>query len=97
MDVHLLQSLGLGQVQQGEEVVNVAVDPTVREQAHQVEGTAILPAGLDGLEIGGVLEEGALLDGPADPREVLKHHPAGADVGVAHLAVAHLPLREPHV
>ena len=39
----------------------------------------------------------AVFDGPADPGQVLKDHPAAADVGVAHLAVAHLPGGQTHV
>ena len=33
----------------------------------------------------------------ADAGQILKHHPAAADVGVAYLAVAHLPLGQAHV
>ena len=50
-----------------------------------------------GLEQTGVLEEIAGLDVPGDPGQVLEHHTACADVGVAHLAVAHLPLGQTYV
>ena len=56
-----------------------------------------LLAVVHGLDIGLVLKEAAVLDGPADAGQVLEHHPAGADVGVAHLGVAHLPLGQTHV
>ena len=40
------------------------------------------------------LVELAALDALGDADQVLGHHPAGAEVQVAHLAVAHLPFRQ---
>ena len=97
VDIHPAEPLVPGHLQQGEQVGDVAVDPAVGQQAHQVQGGAPLPAVLHGVQQDGVAEEVPRLDVPADPGQVLEHHPAGADVGVAHLGVAHLPLGQAHV
>ena len=97
VDVHPAQPPLPGHLQQGEDVGDVAVDAAVGQQAHDVEGAAALLAVVHGLDIGLVLKEAAVLDGPADAGEILEHHPAGADVGVTHLGVAHLALGQTHV
>ena len=97
MDVHLGEPPLLGHAHQGKEVLNVGVDTPVAEQTEQVQGSALLLAGVHGPDIGVVLEEPALLDVQGDAGQVLEHHPAGADVGVAHLAVAHLAVGQAHV
>ena len=97
MDIHLLQPLLLGHLYQGEQVGNVAVDAAVGQQAHQVQGGPPFPAVLHGLQIGRILEELPAVDVPADVGQVLEYHPARADVGVAHLAVAHLPIGQAHI
>ncbi len=35
--------------------------------------------------------------GPADPRQILHDHPAGADVQVAHLGISHLSIGQANV
>ena len=97
MDVDAGQPLVLGHLQQGEEVIDVAVDAAIGQQAHEMQGAAPLPAVVHGLHESGVLEEVPGLDVPGDTGQVLEHHTACADVGVAHLAVAHLPLGQTHV
>ena len=87
----------LGQLQQGEQMGDVAVHPAVREQAHEMQGALVLFAGLNGRKISRVFEKGAILDGVADFGQVLKNHAAGADVGVSHLAVPHLAVGQAHV
>ena len=97
VDIHPAQAAALGHLQQGEQVGDVAVDAAVGQQAHQVEGTVPLLAVVHGLHIGVVLKKAAVLDGTADAGQILEHHPAGADVGVPHLGVAHLALGQAHV
>ena len=97
VDVDLLDPLVLGHFQQGEQVGDMAVDAAVRQQAHQVQGRAPLPAVGHGLQIGGIFEKLAAVDVPADVGQVLEDHPAGPHVGVAHLAVAHLAVGQAHV
>ena len=58
---------------------------------------ALFHAGIHGVQIGGILEEVAVGNGLGDAGQVLKHHPARADVGVANLTVAHLARGQAHV
>ena len=46
---------------------------------------------------GGIFKKAAVPDIPGDAGQLLIDHPAGADVGVAHLAVAHLAIGQAHV
>ena len=75
----------------------MGVDAPIGEKAVEVEGVPPRLAGVHGGHVGFVFKEGAVLDGPGNPGQVLVDNPASADVGVAHLAVAHLPVGEPHV
>src|SRR5690606_38736015 len=77
-----------GQLQQREQVGEVAVHAAVRDEADQVERAAA-PGGV-GLAQHRVLVEPAVVDLLLDVREALHHPTAGADVHVADLAVAHL-------
>jgi hypothetical protein len=73
------------------------VDTAIGKKAHQVQGGSLFFAGIHGVLVGGIGEEVSVRNGFGDAGQILKHHPAGADVGVAHLTVAHLPLRKSHV
>ena len=97
VDVDPLKATVLCHLHQGEEVVDVGVDAAVAEQTHEVKGRALFLAGVHGVNIGGILEEISVINGFADPGQVLKHHPACADVGVAHLTVAHLACRQTYI
>ena len=97
MDIHPVQPLAAGQLQQGVQMLNMGVDAAVGQQAAQVQPGPLLQAVIHRLVIGFVGKERAILDGTADAGQILKHHPAAADVGVAYLTVAHLPLRQAHV
>ena len=97
MDIDLFQSLALGHLQKGKEVVQMGVDATVGQKAHQVQGSTLFQAGVHGVIVGGILKERAVTDGLGDAGQILEHHTARADVGVAHLAVAHLPVRQAHI
>ena len=76
---------------------DMAVDAAVGEQAHQVQGAAPLLTVVHGLQIGWIFKKGTVLHRLGDAGQVLEHHPACADVGVAHLTVAHLPLGQTHI
>ena len=79
------------------DVVDMAVDAAVRDDAHQMRGAAI---GLHRLDEGidrGVREKAAVLDGQVDLAKVHRHDPARADIGVADLGIAHLPGRQPDI
>ena len=96
MHPDLVQALLLGQLQQGEEMVLVGVHALVLHQAHQVQGGIVLPAVLDRLEQGRVLEKALVPDGAADVLQHLHDYPAGAQIGVAGLAVALHSRRQPN-
>ena len=62
-----------------------------------MQGLATGPGVLHGLDINAVLEEFSVPDFLAHFWQYLKHHAAGADVGVAHLGIAHLPLGQTYI
>ena len=97
VDIHPGQALVLGHLQQGIQVLDVGVDAAVGQKPVQVQAGALFQAVVHGLVVGGVFKEAAIVDGAGDAGQVLEHHPAAADVGVAHLAVAHLPGGQTHV
>ena len=97
VDIDPLQAFVPGQLQKGEEMLDVGVDTAIGKKAHQVQGGSLFFAGIHGVLVGGIGEEVSVRNGFGDAGQILKHHPAGADVGVAHLTVAHLPLRKSHV
>ena len=78
-------------------VGDVAVDAAVGHQAVDVDGLPGVFRRQHGLLVGGVFKEVPVGDGLGDLGQVLEHHPARADVGVAHLGVAHLPVGQAHV
>ncbi len=73
-------------------VVLVRMHPSRRDQPEQVAGAFRLAELADepGQRCG--LGEAAVGDGVADAHQLLVYHPAGADVHVADLRVAHLPV-----
>ena len=87
----------LCQVQQAEQMLDVAVHAARGEKAHQMDGFAALDGGLHGPHNGLVFADGAILDGFGDAGELLVHDAARTDVGVAHLAVAHLAVGQANV
>ena len=83
--------LAPGQLHERAQVPHAGVDTAVRHEAEQVQ-----PLGAARLAQRLVLEERAVLDRLVDPQQVLLHHRARAEVEMAHLGVAHLPLRQAH-
>ncbi len=83
--------LAHAQLDAGEQVTVERVHAARAEQPDEVEGAARLPELAAELDQGGKLVELPALDALGDPHEVLRHHPAGAEVEVADLAVPHLP------
>ncbi len=82
----------------GLDVLPTGVDAAVGDEAEQVQAPARAVAGaLAGLQQRLVFEEAAVGDGVVDPGQVLLDDRAGAEVEVADLRVAHLPVGEPDV
>ena len=90
MDGDARHPLAHAQLDAGEQVPVERVHAARAEQADEVEGAARLPQLAAELDQRRELVELAALDALGDADEVLRHHPAGAEVEVAHLAVAHL-------
>ena len=78
-------------------MLDVGVYAAVGQQAVQVQAAAFAQAVVHGLVIGLIFKEAAVVNGAADAGQILKYHTAAADVGVADLAVAHLPGGQAHV
>ena len=76
---------------------DMGMDAAVAEQSQQVQRSALLQAGVHGGVVALFSKKIAVFDGFADAGQVLKYHAAAADVGVAHLAVAHLSFGQTHV
>ena len=79
----------------GVQVVEAGVHAALRHQAEQVQPPAGAARLADLLQHG-VVEERPVGDRVLDAGEVLTHHGPRAQVEVAHLGVAHLPVRQAH-
>ena len=97
MDIDFFQALCLGHLQQGKQVLYVRVYAAVRQQAVQVQAGSLGQTVIHRLVIGRICKKGAVINGAADPGQILEHHAAAADVGVPHLAVAHLSVGQTHI
>ena len=75
----------------------MGVDAAVGQQAHQMQGGIPLKACVHGVVVGRIGKKVPVGDGLRDPGKVLEDHPAAADIGVAHLAVAHLPIGQAYI
>ena len=80
------------QVGQRDEMVLVGMHAAGRGEAHQVAGAAALLQGGDQLGQDRVLDQRAVGDGLVDARQVGHGDPAGAEIHVADLGIAHLAL-----
>ena len=85
-----LQLVFARDAQQGIEMLLVRVDAAVRDQAEQMQLASAFARPLHGLHDGRVFLEFAGGDGHVDARDVHLHDAAGANVQMAHFAVAHL-------
>ena len=72
----------------------VGVNAAIGEQAEQMQAASAGAGVFHGGEHDGIGEELAVLDHELDARAVHVHDASGADVKVAHLAVAHLTVRQ---
>ena len=97
VDIDLLRAQVLGHVQQAEQMVNVAVHAAVAGQAHKVDGLARVNGRFHITHQNVVLAHTAVPDALGDEGELLVHDAARTNVGVAHLAVAHLAVGQAHV
>ena len=73
---------------------HVAVDAARRKQTHEVQRGALFLCILHRGGQRGILKEIAVLNGFCDLDELLVDDSARADIGVADLGIAHLPVRQ---
>lgn len=88
---------GLGSIEKRMEVGLVAVHPTVRDEPKQMKAPIAGLGPVKGRDERRVLTDRARRDGQVNADNVLKHNAAGANVEVAHLTVAHQPIRQADV
>jgi len=77
-------------------VDQVAVHAAVGQKAHKVHRAAGLLGVLHRTQKGGIFKKAVIPDVLGDAGQLLIDDAAGTDVGVAHLAVAHLPVGQAH-
>ena len=85
------------QVDEGKQMDQVAVNAAVGQQAHEMHRAAGLFGVFHRLQQGGIFKKAVIPDVLGDAGQFLINNTAGADVGVAHLAVAHLAVGQAHV
>ncbi len=88
MDEDLFHLFLLGHFEQREQVIDVGVHAAIAEQAQEMQ--LALAAALHGLLEQRHLFQLLVGDQKIDARDVHVHDAAGADIHVAHFAVAHL-------
>ncbi len=97
MQVDLVSAALEGQFGHRDQVVLVAVNAAVGQQAHEVHGLAGGDCFIHRRADRRVLEELAVADRFGHACEVLVYHSSGAEVHVADFRVAHLAVRQTHV
>ncbi len=88
--IDLLRATPGGQLRHGVDMLLVAVHAAGRQQAEDMHGTTGVHRQVHGIGEGGIIEEGAGLDGTADAGELLVDHAPGTQIEMSHLRVAHL-------
>ena len=95
--VHLLDAVALCHLQQAVEVLGVGMHATGGDQADQMQGGVVRLAVLHRAQQRLVFKEHAVLNVLGDLHQHLIDHAARANVGVSHLGVAHLAVRQTNV
>ena len=92
MDINALYAALFCHVDEPEKVLDVAVNAAVGQKSHKVQSRVLVNAVFHRVEQDFILEKVAVLDRLAYLYEHLINDPARADVRMADLAVAHLPV-----
>jgi len=71
-------------------MINMAMNPTVREKPHQVKRRALLADLQHQMAKGLIVKEGPSGNVPVDPEKILVDHTARPQVQVPHIRVTHL-------
>ena len=97
VNVNFFKSVAFCHVDKGEKVLNVAVNAAVGQKPHKMQSAAALLGVLHGGNEGGIFEKFTIVNGLCDARQRLIDNSARADIGMPHLGISHLPLRQTHV
>ena len=97
VDVYLLKTSALSQLEDAVHMCVVAVHAARRQQTEEMQRAVVLDSVVDSLVHSLVIEEVAVLDSLGDAGQLLIYYPARAHVGVADLAVAHLSVGQTDV
>jgi hypothetical protein len=97
VDIDLGKALGGRYAKEFIDVVKGRMDTTVRGKAHQMQLFAGRLDIVEGRTDLLVFEEPVLAAGDIDLHKVLIDHPAGAEIHMADLGIAHLAVRKAHI
>ena len=97
VDIHTLKTALLCHVEDGKDMLDMAVDAAGGQKPHDVQRLAVCLGIVHCLDIRLVLEELAVFDLLAHLGQDLEHDAPRADVRVSDLGVAHLPGGQTHV
>ena len=97
MDENTAQALAFGQLQQGAQMLQVAVNAAVGDQSQQVQGAAVRFRFFAGVDQGFIAEKAALPYILADHGQVLIDDAPCAYIHVANFRIAHLAFGQSHV
>ena len=75
----------LCKIDKSQQMIDVAVDPAIRQQTQQMQRRAVFLHVIDSLEKRFVFKERAILDRLCDHRKILIHYASGSDVEMADL------------
>ena len=91
VDLKLFYAVLPGQIGEGQQMVDMAVDAPVGEKSQQVERRVVFLHVVHSLEEGRIFEKGAVFDGLRYHGEILVDDPSGAYVEMSYLGIPHLP------
>ena len=97
MYIDLLQSCRLRHLQQRFQMIDVAVNTTIAEQPHQVQGTVLFFCMPQRIQQHLVFKETAFFDGMGNQGQVLINDPARPDVEMPYFRIPDLTCRQPHI
>src|SRR5580704_11339280 len=94
MDEYLFQPFFPAGVDDGLQVADMTMDPSIADQAKQVQGFVIPDSSPDCRQQDGILKERAIPDGYIDPLKLLIDDTTSPQVQMADFGVTHLAFRE---
>src|SRR5690242_20556108 len=94
MDIYVIESFLLADIDDGHQVVDMAVYAPIADQTQQMQGFALGPGATDGVQQYLVFGKRAVPDAYVDTLQLLIDDPAGTEVQVSYFRIAHLAFRQ---